>query len=111
MKNLERDIEEAVAALQDAIQRRKIRMQSQTGPARFSPMVSHVVSEVFNSGPYTQIHHSIEQGMEFGRQLWAKVQVEMEEKPWTAVRKIAFYSFAAGFFLSLRRKSPAGKKT
>jgi hypothetical protein len=107
------DIENTVIALEQAIKNRKEQMhnaQAQGGP---SPVASHLFSEILNraGSPFGQISLALEHGGASAQDIIKKVQRNVEEKPWDALRKIAVYSFGIGLFLSRRhRRSSAGDK-
>ena len=110
------EIEDAVAALEQAIENRKKQMHmAQVQSASSSPnvVVSHVFSEIINraTGVYGPISQVLENGGGFVQDFIKKAQQNVEENPWDALRKVAAFSFGIGLFLSRRHhKSPTGEK-
>jgi len=107
------EIENTLAALQEAIENRK--MQVQSAPVRYgsSSPLSYLFSEVFEraGGSYAQISNALEQAGDFVREFLKNAQLNIQESPWDVLRKVAVYGFAVGLFLSMRhRKFSTGEK-
>jgi len=85
------DIENTVTALEQAIENKKIQMR-------------HVNAHAGAS--YGQISLALEQSGEFVQDFIKKMQQNVEERPWDALRKVAVSSFGIGLFLSLRHRKP-----
>jgi len=99
------EIEDTVCALEEAIKYKKMAIQDLRVKAA-NPAVAHMFSEMVSraSGPYTQFNHLFEQGIGSARNFLESTQQQIKEKPWEALRQVAVYSFAVGFFLSVRRR-------
>jgi hypothetical protein len=116
MKNLTGcDIENTVIALQEAIENKKMQIQTQriSAPSGFSLMLTHLFSEILKKagGPFAQMSNGLEHGGEFIQEFLKKAQQSIQEKPWEVLRVVAVSSFGIGLFLSARRKTkPTGEK-
>jgi len=106
-------IDNTLKALEQAIADRKIQMHGTQDQPRFSPMVSQLYFEILNKagGYYAQMTKAWGQGKEMTQGVLNKVLQGVRQEPWGFLRLVAMYSFAIGFFLSLRqRKSSTGEK-
>jgi hypothetical protein len=104
------DIENTIAALEEAIKNRKEQMHSfcRSSFGR-SPAMSHFLSEIFNraGGSYSQMTQVLEHGGEFAQEFIKTAQQSIKERPWEILRRVAVYSFGIGLFLSWRRRKPS----
>jgi hypothetical protein len=109
------DIENTVAALEKAIENRKIQIQQVRAQSSSSVtrIVPHLFSAIFNraSGSYGPLAQALQHGGEFAKNFIKKTQQNVEDRPWEALQKVAVYGFGIGLFLSRRhQKSPTGEK-
>ena len=107
------EIESTIAALEEAIKDRKIKMYTPQIPSGASFMLSHFFSEILKKagGSYGQMTKALEHSGEFVQNFVKTTEQNIKERPWEVLRVVAVYSFGIGLFLSLRhRKSPTGKK-
>jgi hypothetical protein len=114
MKNPEScAIDQAVHALEEAIEKKKMQMQHPSAPSGGSPVVAHLFSAILNraGGSYGPLNQVLAQGGEFARDFIKKAQENIQQRPWEVLQKVAVSSFGIGLFLSLRRKkSSRGEK-
>jgi len=101
-------IDHAVSALEEAIENKKIQMQSTQVQPGTSVAVSYLYSEILNRANdyYAQMTKALGYGKEFAQGFLNKALQHMQEEPWEFVRKVAVYSFATGLFLSRRHRKP-----